>query len=625
MPPPAAPAAVPAQGTGTGSCNDYIPRDLAIDVPSAAPGQTVTITGFAYPGDTVTIRIATLGGPPIILGTAVAGVSGLFTAQVTIPADFVEGTYNITVSSPNCEGVGTITIVVSFPQGRCTARKTITAARGDTVTWDLLGVLDQSKPVTVLLIPVGGGPSVVMYTGPYPASGSVTFVVPNNLGNGRYRIVESGTGPNGKPRSTRCGRLRVRGGGGSGTTTTTVPGSTTTTVPGSTTTVPGGSTTTTPGGECDVVEFDGTKLIDFDGYNPKVEYTGVFPLTLAAGGWVITSATSRDGYPNRVNVLQTSEVWEIQFLDGSGNVLATSAPTPDLQDYVALAEWIGALGDVQLPAGVVGVRAHHLPDLYPDAPDGVANSVFPIGFTICPGGTGNGTTTTAPTATTTTTAPATTTTTVPVTTTTVPNGKVTICHRTASQSNPYTKLEVAQAAVDGDGGNDKGQGDHYLEHLGPVGPVAQGEWGDIIPPIPGVHDGRNDRRRPSDLPARTIPTTSTNTTHPRRRPRTTTTTSTVPVTTTTITGGGGGSTTTLPVTTTTANVVVPTSVLGAVANNSVNRIGSSTEVAGTSTSRQNGTSLATTGSTIRPLILAAAALIAAGALIALAARRRREA
>ena len=69
--------------------------------------------------------------------------------------------------------------------------------------------------------------------------------------------------------------------------------------------------------------------------------------------------------------------------------------------------------------------------------------------------------------------------------------KVTICHRTASQTNPYVKITVAQDAVDGDLANDNGQGDHFREHLGAVGPHEAGEWGDIIPPIAGVHGGLN--------------------------------------------------------------------------------------------------------------------------------------
>lgn len=71
--------------------------------------------------------------------------------------------------------------------------------------------------------------------------------------------------------------------------------------------------------------------------------------------------------------------------------------------------------------------------------------------------------------------------------------KVRICHATDSHTNPYTNPEVDQDSVDGDSGNDNGQGDHYLEHNGPVWHegIDDHSWGDIIPPIDGVHAGKN--------------------------------------------------------------------------------------------------------------------------------------
>lgn len=77
--------------------------------------------------------------------------------------------------------------------------------------------------------------------------------------------------------------------------------------------------------------------------------------------------------------------------------------------------------------------------------------------------------------------------------------KVTICHRTDSVKNPYVKISVDPDSVDGDTGNDHGQGDHYAEHKGPVASslavatalkTAHTEWGDIIPPTAG-HGGLN--------------------------------------------------------------------------------------------------------------------------------------
>lgn len=78
--------------------------------------------------------------------------------------------------------------------------------------------------------------------------------------------------------------------------------------------------------------------------------------------------------------------------------------------------------------------------------------------------------------------------------------KITICHRTNSATNPYVSIKVDENAADGVSGNSGNQADHYGEHQGPLASSVEVakelkkqkiEWGDIIPPIDGVHDGLN--------------------------------------------------------------------------------------------------------------------------------------
>lgn len=72
-----------------------------------------------------------------------------------------------------------------------------------------------------------------------------------------------------------------------------------------------------------------------------------------------------------------------------------------------------------------------------------------------------------------------------------PNHLVPICHRTHSATHPYDLIKVDEASIDGNTGNDHGNGDHQTHNEGPVpnppteanfqAVKAAGDgWGDII-------------------------------------------------------------------------------------------------------------------------------------------------
>jgi hypothetical protein len=72
--------------------------------------------------------------------------------------------------------------------------------------------------------------------------------------------------------------------------------------------------------------------------------------------------------------------------------------------------------------------------------------------------------------------------------------KITLCHATDSRKNPYVMITVAVSAADGIAGNSGHKPDHFGEHTGPIfSPDLEKhvKWGDIIPPIAGVHAGLN--------------------------------------------------------------------------------------------------------------------------------------
>jgi hypothetical protein len=225
--------ATPAVG---GPCSVYTPTALTISVPSATPGTSVTIAGKGYHGSHVTISISGTGYTSRQLGTATVGPlpTSSFSIAVNIPTDILPGSYTITVTNPSCIAPGTITIVVPANTTVSCASNPTVLQRGQSVTWKLFTIFDKNQSTSLDLIAQFLYPYVpasVLFSAHYPASGSVTFVVPGAAADGYYNITEVGLLPTGSPWTQSCA-IRVSGAVPAVvTTTTTKPVTTTTTTP----------------------------------------------------------------------------------------------------------------------------------------------------------------------------------------------------------------------------------------------------------------------------------------------------------------------------------------------------------------------------------------------------------
>ena len=110
--------------------------------------------------------------------------------------------------------------------------------------------------------------------------------------------------------------------------------------------------------------------------------------------------------------------------------------------------------------------------------------------------------------------------------------QVTLCHATASQTNPYVEVTVDQSSVFNNGVVPNGHG----THTGPIFPDTVGQpphWGDIIPAFDG-YGGLNDTTQGEAILANhcVIPSATTTTAPTTTAPATTAPATTAPTTTT---------------------------------------------------------------------------------------------
>lgn len=180
-----------------GPCDDYTPTQVSVQPMTVMAGDSVTITGMAKPGDTVTATLQT--APPYVLGSDVADGSGQFSITGTIPPGTSPGNYTITVESQQCPTSATVTItVVGTTFSGCGYNSSDrTFEQGQSVVWSLhVPSFSTSHPVELRL--KRSGYDQQLYNGPWPPSDEVTITIPATAPTGQYWIHQIGTKKNGK-------------------------------------------------------------------------------------------------------------------------------------------------------------------------------------------------------------------------------------------------------------------------------------------------------------------------------------------------------------------------------------------------------------------------------------------
>ncbi len=143
----------------------------------------------------------------------------------------------------------------------------------------------------------------------------------------------------------------------------------------------GAASASSAAGTCVTVEFGGnTGTANANLLDSAFPVTPQVAIDLPAGDVTIPEAVSTDSYPSRVDVVQTSEIWVVEFIGADGSIVGTSAQTTDVPDNVEFGEWTGPLGTVTLSAPAVAIQAAHRPDVTDDPGP---NSVRASEVTIC--------------------------------------------------------------------------------------------------------------------------------------------------------------------------------------------------------------------------------------------------
>lgn len=199
---------LPASSTTVpgGDCSSYTPTHVAVDPPTASPGDAITISGVASPGDTLTATLSGNSSSPSVLGSATADGSGQFQIVGVVPAPLPEGTYTVTVTSQTCPTSVQVSLVIYALKfsGCGYNNEGRTFFPGQKVQWTFHdSSFNTSQPVRLVVTKTGTTYNLFGF-GPWPASNQVEVTIPLTAPTGKYSMDQTGEKPNGKSQTKSC-------------------------------------------------------------------------------------------------------------------------------------------------------------------------------------------------------------------------------------------------------------------------------------------------------------------------------------------------------------------------------------------------------------------------------------
>lgn len=201
--PPVTTTTVPGSSTTVpgGDCDEYTPTQIAVDPPTASPGDAITITGVAKSGDTLT---ATMNGK--VIGTGTADAAGQFSITATVPSNSPIGTRTITITGTECPSPVQVDIVVYALKfsGCGVNNEGRTFVPGQRVVWTFHNSsYDTSRPVELSLSMTGFSTNVYGRA-VWPASNQVEVTIPLTAPTGKYSMDQIGVKTNGRYTTKSC-------------------------------------------------------------------------------------------------------------------------------------------------------------------------------------------------------------------------------------------------------------------------------------------------------------------------------------------------------------------------------------------------------------------------------------